>query len=63
MRLILIVISIRSDHGSGITVLVTLNGRENGILGTHEILSRPINEDFTLNPQKTGGKVIGRRYS
>jgi hypothetical protein len=63
MRLILIAISIRSDYGSGTIILMALDGRENEILGTHEILSRLINENFTLNPQETGGKVIKRQYS
>jgi hypothetical protein len=63
MRLILIAISIRSNHGSGITILMALDGRENGILGTHEIFSRLINENFTLSPQETGGKVVEKRYN
>jgi hypothetical protein len=64
MRLILIVINIRSNHGSEIIILVALDGRrENGIFGIYEILSRLINEDFTLSPQETGGEIIKRRYS
>jgi hypothetical protein len=63
MRLILIAINIRSDHGSGIIILVALDGRENKMLGTHEIFFRLINENFTLSPQETGGKVIERRYN
>jgi hypothetical protein len=63
MRLILIIMSIRSNHGSGIIILIAFDGRENGIFGTHEMLPRLINEDFTLSPQETGGKVIRRRYN
>jgi hypothetical protein len=64
MRLILIIINIRSNHGSGTIVLVILDGRrENEMLETHEILSRLINEDFTLSSQKTGGKVVKKRYN
>jgi hypothetical protein len=64
MRLILIIISIRSDHGSGITILMALDGRrENGMLGIYEMFSRLINEDFTLSSQKTSGEIIKKRYS
>jgi hypothetical protein len=64
MRLILIAINIRSNHRFGIIVLVAFDGRrENKMLGIHEVFSRLINEDFTLSPQKTGGKVIERRYN
>jgi hypothetical protein len=63
MRLILIIINIRSDHGSGITVLMILDDRENEMLGIHEMFSRLINENFTLNPQETGGEVIKKRYN
>jgi hypothetical protein len=55
--------NIRSNYGSGITILVALDGRENGMLGTHEILPRLINEDFISSPQETGGKVVERRYN
>jgi hypothetical protein len=64
MRLILIIINIRSNHGSGIIILMTLDGRrENKMLGTHEVLSRLINEDFTLSSQKTSGKIVEKRYN
>jgi hypothetical protein len=61
MRLILIVISIRFNYGSEIIILVALDGRrENKILKIHEMLFRLINEDFTLNPQETGGEIVKR---
>jgi hypothetical protein len=56
--------SIRSNHGSGIIILVALDGRrENRMFGIHEIFSRLINEDFILSPQETGGKVVKKRYN
>jgi hypothetical protein len=56
--------SIRSNYGFGIIILVTLDGRrENRIFGIHEVFSRSINEDFTLSPQETGGEVVKKRYN
>jgi hypothetical protein len=64
MRLILMAMNIRSNHGSGIIILVIFDGRrENGIFGIYEVFSRLIDEDFTLSPQETSGKVIERRYN
>jgi hypothetical protein len=63
MRLILMIMSIRSDHGFGITILVVFDGRENEMFGTYEMFPRLIDEDFTSSPQETGGEVIERRYN